>query len=85
MAGTHFNVYLPEVSREQLLELRARTGKRSLSDTIRAALDLYQLLVEHAKAGRRIWIEELPAVPEATHGQMQELDLLGRGPSLFQG
>ncbi len=45
-----FNVYLPQESYDKLEELRVKTGKRSLAETLRAALKLYDEKVHGAEA-----------------------------------
>lgn len=52
-----FNVYFPAESYEALETLRQRSGKRSLAETIRSALDLYSVVQCELKKGKRLYLE----------------------------
>ena len=49
-----FNLYLPRESYEALEELQALSGKRSLAETIRAALRLYHVVQEGIGEGKEV-------------------------------
>lgn len=49
-----FNLYLPREAYEQLEQLQNLSGKRSLAETIRAALKLYQVVQEGIVEGKDV-------------------------------
>lgn len=53
-----FNVYLPREAFEALGRLRKLSGKRSLAETIRSALQLYLVLQEELDEGKEIILED---------------------------
>jgi Ribbon-helix-helix protein, copG family len=52
-----FNVYLPREAFEALGRLRKMSGKRSLAETIRSALQLYLVIQEELGDGKEIILE----------------------------
>lgn len=49
-----FNLYLPQDAYEALERLQQLTGKRSLSETVRAALKLYHVVQEGIDDGKEV-------------------------------
>jgi metal-responsive CopG/Arc/MetJ family transcriptional regulator len=52
-----FNVYLPREAYDSLEQLRQMSGKRSLAETIRSALQLYLVIQEEMERGKEIILE----------------------------
>jgi metal-responsive CopG/Arc/MetJ family transcriptional regulator len=52
-----FNVYLPREAYESLERLRQLSGKRSLAETIRSALQLYLVIREEVEGGKQVILE----------------------------
>jgi hypothetical protein len=52
-----FNVYLPREAYESLEQVRQLSGKRSLAETIRSALQLYLVIQEELERGKEIILE----------------------------
>lgn len=53
-----FNVYLPRKAYESLEKLRQLSGKSSLAETIRSALNLYLVIQEEIDEGKEIFLED---------------------------
>lgn len=53
-----FNVYLPREAYESLERLRKLSGKRSLAETIRSALQLYLVVQEEVDEGKVLFLED---------------------------
>ncbi len=51
-----FNLYLPQESYEALERLQELSGKRSLAQTVRAALKLYHVIQEGAVNGKEVML-----------------------------
>jgi hypothetical protein len=66
-----FNVYLPREAYDALERLRQLSGKRSLAETIRSALQLYLVLQEELDGGKEIFLED------KERGEREKLRLLG--------
>jgi hypothetical protein len=55
--AVRFNVYLPREAYAKLEELRELTGRRSLAETIRAAVNLYMSIQEEIEDGKEIFMK----------------------------
>lgn len=56
--GVRLNVYLPPEAYVNLEKLQKLTGKRSLAETIRAALKLYLVIQEEIDEGKDLIFED---------------------------
>lgn len=53
-----FHVYLPRRDYETLERVRRLTGKRSLAETLRAALRVYDVLQEGIRTGKHVVLKD---------------------------
>jgi hypothetical protein len=51
-----FNLYLPRDAYEALEELQSTSGKRSMAETIRAALRLYEIVHQGVGEGKDVFL-----------------------------
>jgi hypothetical protein len=51
-----FNLYLPKEAYEALERLQQLSGKRSLAETVRAALKLYHVVQEGIEEGKEVML-----------------------------
>ncbi len=55
-SGVRFNLYIPRDELADVEALSKRSGKRSIAETVRAALAFYRVVCEAAKAGKDLYL-----------------------------
>ena len=53
-----YNLYLSSEAYNKLVKLKELTGKSSLSDTVRSAIDMYHL-IEEMRTGNAPWLNSI--------------------------